>query len=141
MALTAAERLRDWILSQPMSWTTEADLQQALADRMRDVGEPFSSTHISWVGREWRLDSANRIDFLVDVIPEDDPDFRGYKPVGVEVKIKSALAEVLRQLERYAGFDEVEELLLVTSKAAHHHIPREIGGKPLVLCSLVEAGL
>lgn len=127
---TAARRLRDWILSVPMTFTTEAELQNVLAARLDNeagLGHPITS-----VLREERLDAHNRIDFLVHL---------DTTAVGVEVKIGSALAAVRRQLERYAAFDTVDELLLVTTKARHHQIPAEIGGKPVVLCSLIEVGL
>jgi len=140
MALTAAERLRDWILTEPMTFTTEADLQQAIWDRLTAMAaDPADLSPIdeTTLNREVRLDARNRIDFLIDVYPED-----GWKVcVGVEVKIKSALAEVIRQLQRYATFDAIDELLLVTTKASHHHVPDYIGGKRVVLCSLVERGL
>lgn len=130
--MSAAERLRDWILTERMSFTTEHDLQSAIEDRLIRAAGDFVHTH----RREHRLDARNRIDFLPTVRIQDV-----YINVGIEVKIGSALAEVVRQLQRYAAFDDVDELLLVTTKAAHHHVPNYIGGKRVVLCSLVEGGL
>lgn len=124
--MSAARRLRDFILAAPMTFTTEADLQEALADRLdaeAQLGNP-----VSGFGREVRLDGHNRIDFLVELAGTH---------VGIEVKRAGSLADVIRQLTRYAAFTTVDELLLVTTKASHHHIPTEIDGKPVVLCSLI----
>jgi hypothetical protein len=48
------------------------------------------------------LSAADRIDFLIG-------------RVGVEVKIGQPRRQILRQLERYAGSDRLDELLLVSS--------------------------
>lgn len=61
---------------------------------------------------------ADRIDFLVGT-------------VGIELKVKGSAGDVLRQLERYALWPDVSELVLLTSKGAHRAIPRVVGGKPL----------
>lgn len=79
------------------------------------------------VEREVRLDPRNRIDFLVG-------------GVGVEAKVAGSAADVRRQLDRYARFDRVDGLVLVTTKAAHR-FPSEVRGKPLEVVSLVLAGL
>ncbi|MFF8187715.1 hypothetical protein ACF044_10705 [Microbacterium sp. NPDC016588] len=126
----AARRLRDWILSRRMTYGTELELQDAIADRL--AGEVRLGRPITDAGREINLDARNRIDFLVEV---------DGVPVGVEVKIHGSRADVVRQLTRYAAFPEIHELLLVTTKAIHHNIPTELGGKPVVLCSLVGAAL
>lgn len=124
---SAARRLRDFVLARPMTFTTEAELQEALAARLWDealIGRP-----ITGYSREVRLDERNRIDFLVEL---DEA-----ITVGVEVKIAGSLAAVRRQLERYAADDRIHQLLLITTKAQHHHISPTIGGKPVVLCSLI----
>lgn len=128
---TAARRLRDHILARRMTFTTEAQLQQVLAERL--YGESLLRRPVTGFGREVSLDDHNRIDFLVEL--------DGQTTIGVEVKVAGALAAVQRQLTRYAAFDAIDELLLVTTRAQHHAIPTEIGGKPVVLCSLVGAGL
>lgn len=128
--MSAARRLRDWILMRPMTYTTELDLQDAIHARLIDevrIGVP-----VRGFGREVVLDAHNRIDFLVTLA--------GTR-VGVEVKVGSSNADVVRQLTRYARFDAVEELLLVTTQARHHHLPKVVGGKPAVLCSLVGGAL
>lgn len=122
----AARRLRDWVLTTPMPFTAEADLQLALAARLEaeaQLGHP-----IAGYTREVSLDQHNRIDFVVNV-----ESIR----VGVEVKIGGSLSSVLRQLTRYADFPEIDELLLITTRSRHHHVWKTVAGKPLVLCSLI----
>ena len=68
--------------------------------------------------REARLTSAERIDFLAG-------------RVGIEVKIAGRAPDVLRQLRRYAASPDIDGLVLVTTRARHRGMPREIGGKPV----------
>lgn len=78
--------------------------------------------------REASLGGAGTIDFLVD------------GGVGVELKIGGALAEVTRQLHRYAGHADVRELVLVTSSARlgrHARLPETMQGKPLHVVHLL----
>jgi hypothetical protein len=63
---------------------------------------------------------ADRIDFVVG-------------SVGVELKVKGSAGEVQRQLERYALWEDLTELVLVTSKGAHRALPSVVGGKPLIV--------
>jgi hypothetical protein len=72
--------------------------------------------------REMRLGPRARIDFLVE-------------GVGLEVKTAGSADSVLRQLTRYAGFDAIEGLVLVTNKL-RHTFPSEVGGKPLEIVRL-----
>lgn len=123
----AARRLRDWVLARPMTFTTEAQLQDVLATRLWD--EALLGNPITGYSRELRLDEHNRIDFLVEL--------NEVSRVGIEVKIGGSLAALTRQLERYAAFPQIDQLLVITTKANHHHIPNVIGGKPVVLCSLI----
>lgn len=67
--------------------------------------------------REHRL-RPGPIDFLVGRI-------------GIECKIAGSKAEVLRQCRGYLGCEELDGLLLVTSRAVHTSAPAELGGKPL----------
>ena len=61
--------------------------------------------------------------------------------VGVEVKTGGGRNDVVRQLTRYAHCPEVDELVLVTTRAKHHHMPAEVAGKPVHLVSLIGAAL
>ncbi len=80
--------------------------------------------------RERRLsDGRSRIDLFVQ------------PSVGVEVKIDGSWADVTRQLTRYAKCPEITELVLVTTRSKHHHIPSVLEGKPVHLVSLIGAAL
>lgn len=72
--------------------------------------------------REMRLGPRSRIDFLVE-------------DIGLEVKTAGGADSVLRQLTRYAGFDEIKGLVLVTNKL-RHTFPSDIDGKPLEIVYL-----
>ena len=89
---------------------TEERLQVAVADHLTAAGVTFT--------REHRLSAEDRVDFLVgDVV--------------VELKTKGSLAAVTRQLMRYAQYDHVRELLLVTSRMQLASVPKTLNGKPV----------
>lgn len=92
----------------------EAELQASVERALRVEGVTFVREAV--VGR------GDRIDFLCD------------GGVGLELKIKGAPTEVLRQLQRYAASDSVSELVLVTTRVQHHAMlasQRTVCGKPL----------
>lgn len=91
----------------------ERELQNGIAIALARASFEFD--------REVRLNTRDRIDFLTT------------EAVGVEVKVTSGWREVLRQLERYAESERVEELVLVTNRTLHvQHLPAVIGAKPLL---------
>jgi hypothetical protein len=95
---------------------SEADLQAAVEQALVLEG-------VSYV-REAALARGERIDFLCA------------GGIGLELKIKGAPSEVLRQLQRYAASDAIRELVLATSRVQHHALlggQRSCGGKPLRL--------
>ena len=106
-----AQAVVDLIARQRMTFVSEDDLQRELADVLDSAG---------WIReREVRLsDGVSRIDLLVG-------------RVGVEVKIEGTSANVTRQLTRYAQCPEIDELILVTTRAAHRGIPNTLHGKPV----------
>jgi hypothetical protein len=61
--------------------------------------------------------------------------------VGIEVKVDGRWPDVMRQLTRYAECPELDALILVTTRAKHHHVPTDIDGKPVRLVTYVTAGL
>lgn len=73
---------------------------------------------------EVRLSVRDRIDILTD------------GGIGIEIKTKGSAASVAAQLLRYAECDQVQALILVTSKRLHlttgFFREKEILGKPLV---------
>lgn len=86
-------------------FTDELELHDGLEEVLTGIGLP--------VERETRL-TGGRVDFRIG-------------GVGLEVKVAGSPAQVGRQLARYA--DDVDELLLVTTKPAHAALAGEIGGK------------
>lgn len=68
--------------------------------------------------REFSFSRKDRIDFLLEHI-------------GLEVKVDSSPAAVLRQLFRYSEQEAVGELLLVTTRSKHRNLPTEMNGKPV----------
>jgi len=103
-------------------YSNEDELQRALAEALEDVGV--------FVHREHLLDLGNRIDLYCPL-----------SATGIEVKIKGSARSVTRQLTRYAAFDEIHDLVLVTTRSAHHHVPATIGTTPVHLVTYVEGGL
>lgn len=110
LKLTAAvvgDVLGRWRFSYHDEAALQNGIEQALAQRLPGAARA-----------EVRLSPRDRIDFVVG-------------RVGVEVKVAMSGDTVLRQLARYAAHDDVDELLLVTTKATHRGMPAEVGGKPL----------
>lgn len=91
-------------------YATERDLQDAVEDALTGAG--------LLVEREVPLSSYSRIDFVVG-------------DVGIECKISGAWRSVARQLERYAAFDRIGSLLLVTTRNLHSNVPLTMSGKPI----------
>ncbi len=91
----------------------EAELQRALGGMFAEVGWPFD--------REFRLSAKDRPDFMVD------------GRIAIEVKVDGSVADVARQLWRYAQHARVEQLVLITTRSAHKHLPSNISGKRLTV--------
>ena len=69
-------------------------------------------------------DARNRIDFMAET-------------VGLELKTKGSPAAVLRQLDRYAAAQQVDALILVTTRRSlARGLPTELRGKPLSVVHL-----
>jgi len=100
------------------AFTTEAELQQAIAKVLGDAGVPFE--------REHRLSGADRIDFLLA------------GGVGLEVKIDGATNALLRQVHRYVQHEAITALVVVVSRTRLAGLPTELGGKPVVAVSLLQ---
>lgn len=96
----------------------EVDTQAEIAAALLAAGAPAV--------REVILDKANRIDVMVGGI-------------GIEVKVKGGKRDILRQLQRYAEFDQILELVLVTAVAMG--VPETINGKRVHKVSIGRAWL
>jgi hypothetical protein len=123
----ATRRIADAIRGCRFRYHDEDGLQRGIAAALEGAQWP--------VEREVRLDSRSRIDLLVDVqLP------RGSIHVGVEAKIASSPAAVLRQVRRYLDSDRIDGLVLVTTRVRHLAVATT-SDKPLEVVSLVEGGL
>lgn len=94
--------------SRPPVICNESDLQNWLEDLFERSGVDAQ--------REVRLSARNRVDFMVGGI-------------AIETKVDGSLSSILRQLDRYAECDQVEEVLLVTTLRKHLTTPFELRGK------------
>ena len=115
MGAVTAARVVDVLALADLRFQNEADLQQRMEAAFTAAGFLFD--------REVNLDGDrhNRIDFLMA------------GGLGVEVKAgkSSSTMDVTRQLLRYTHARAVTGLLLVTTRALHAGVPRELGGKPV----------
>lgn len=107
--LVLAELLRGYRLP----FGTEAELQAAVARVLDEIGIEHS--------REFRFSPRDRIDFLAA------------NGIGIECKIDGSPSQVLGQLLRYAERDEVQALILVTSRHTHRMKMTKLNGKPFVI--------
>lgn len=114
--MSTVESVRRIIRGHRWRLEVEATLQA-------DISAKLTSAAIAHE-REVRLDAKNRIDFLVG-------------SVGIEVKIKGAKRDIYRQVERYAAFDRISEVVLITNVATR--MPATICGKPIHVIPLTSA--
>ena|SRR6266536_1553684 len=85
----------------------------------RGIAEVLSGAGISFK-REVPLTRGDRIDFLVGAI-------------GVECKTDGSLSALVRQLFRYAQADQVEALVVVTTRLRLARLPPSFNGKPITV--------
>lgn len=105
------------LLSGRYSFQNESELQEGIASVFASLG---------WVVvREYRLTDHDRPDFFFEE-----------EGLVVEVKVKGATTQVLRQLSRYAESPKVSAVVLVTS-LMRHSVPEGFNGKPLVLVRIL----
>ena len=105
-----AEQIAAVLKAARYRYADEGQLQEGIAAALAEAG-------IAAV-REVPLTPADKIDLMAGL-------------VGIEVKIAGQPAADARQLRRYAASPEVGELILVTTRASHRSVPREISGKPV----------
>lgn len=118
MSETAA-RILGILKRNVLCFANEARLHDAICILFLEAGINFV--------HEYRLDEKNRIDFYI-------PEFR----IGIESKVKGSKMQTLRQLARYAEFDEIGELIVVTTKLGHS-FPSTLCDKPLIACHLLRS--
>lgn len=93
------------------SKASEAELQTAIAEMLETEGIAFE--------RERSFSPRDRIDFMLTPTPA----------LGIEVKVAGSGCDVSRQLWRYAGNEEVESLLLVTTRMQLRRMPPKLRDK------------
>jgi hypothetical protein len=101
-----------------VSFTDEKELQSEVESYLKRLGLKYE--------REVRLNSRDRIDFLID-------------SVGIEIKIKGSSVHVLKQMSRYAESNRIEKLILLTTNP--HGFPKELNSKPVTIVRLGSAWL
>lgn len=92
--------LSEIIKSYEYAFINEAELQDQIETVLVENKVLFK--------REYVLDKESRIDFYL-------PDSK----TGVEVKVKGGASIVSGQLSRYANSDQIENLILITTRMAH----------------------
>lgn len=115
----SVKKVHDAISKFRFPLDNEKATQQGIFDALSRSGIPFD--------RERYLDPNNIIDFMTR------------DGVGIEVKIKGAKVAIYRQLERYAKFEFIKALILVSNVSMA--LPKEINGKPLYYIKLSHAYL
>lgn len=103
-------KIDDAIAGHGFVTSTEAELGEHVAYCLEAAAVKYE--------REVILDARNRLDFLVG-------------GVAVELKIKGGVASLLRQLDRYAQFEQVQAILVVTTRRQLCGLPSRLRGKPV----------
>ena len=101
--------IMDIISEYKIPCSTEKKMQEEIEMILADTDIDFE--------REKRLNAKNIVDFMI----------KG--GIAIECKIAGTPENVLRQLERYAEFDSVREIILVSSKS--FSMPSLINNKPV----------
>jgi hypothetical protein len=116
-----AEELAKTLVFYRFRYKNEKELQAGVA-------ECLVSLEVTFVA-EWPLSPQDRVDFFVE------------GGTGIECKTNDSrggagLAAVTRQLWRYAKSDKIKSIILITTRAKHRDLPKEILGKPLFVVYL-----
>lgn len=99
--------IRNALRAKRFAHANEAELESGVEEVLAEMGLP--------VRRQVRLGPRERIDVTTE-LPRGD---RAAIRVGIEIKIKGPADAARRQLVRYAGHEEVDALLLVTTMYRH----------------------
>jgi antitoxin component of MazEF toxin-antitoxin module len=100
---------REWV---PPALPSEEAYQESLGAFLEGIGVP----HV----REVRLTDTDRVDFMVGSI-------------AIELKVKCSAADLLRQLQRYAQSQQVEEILALSfTRNCLRMLPGSLSGKPVM---------
>jgi hypothetical protein len=111
-------KVRALIESKHFTYQNEHELQLGIETTLGGALIPYE--------REFRLTATERPDFLV------------WGCLAIEVKVDGGPSTVLRQLERYARYEVVEGIMLVTRRMQHLTLPATILDKPLSIVPLTQ---
>ena len=101
--------LREWSFR---SLANEAGLHLEIGHVLTSIKCKYSREHV--------LGAQSRIDFY---LPEHK--------IGIEVKVAGSVNQVMRQIHRYNGHDQIDGVILITSRSRHTSIPMDLSGKPV----------
>jgi len=121
VAPVQTEEIEHALLRHRFRLSREVDLQLGIAEVLTRASVGFE--------REVRLGDAGTIDFLAA------------GGLGIEVKIDGSLAEVTRQVARYAQRPEIVGLMLVTTMMRHRAVPSSFADKPIRVVHLIGGAL
>jgi hypothetical protein len=107
--MTALE-LRIKLSRYRFNFVHEDQLQNGIAQALVTEGIEFEA--------EVKLSVRDRIDFMVGKL-------------GIEVKVASPPALVMKQIHRYAQLPQIDEILLITNRCRHLMVPEIVNGKPV----------
>lgn len=108
--MSTASFVADAIRRVRFNCVSEDDLQRGIEKVLTDVGMKFE--------REVILSPRDRLDFVVDGL-------------GIEVKIAGGLNDVMRQVQRYLGYEQIKAVMVVSTRSAHNSLPDSLRGKPV----------
>lgn len=110
------DELVERVHARRFRFSSEAELQEGIGRVLWGIDAPLE--------REWDLGRQyGRPDFVV-----------GW--TAVEIKVGGSLAELTRQVHRYAQHPGINSILVVTTRSRHRNLPDTINGKPCRVCYL-----
>jgi hypothetical protein len=109
IASISAEELITKLGGYRLPVTEEDAMQRAIALALEQEGIAF---------RREVTRGRDRIDFVVG-------------RVGIECKVHCSVSALSRQLLRYALWDDLDELLVITPEGRHRLVPNVLNGKPV----------
>jgi hypothetical protein len=116
------DKILNALRSTRFRFTSEAELQEGISQALTAAGILHKTEVI--------LGPRDRVDFWIDV------------GIALEVKVDGSLSLVTRQLHRYAQYERVNEIILVTSRRLHDHLPTMfMNGKRIHVIVVRGAGL
>ena len=110
-----AQLIVEELLRHVFHHVDEAELQEGIWEVLVRAGlDPQREVH---------LDARSRIDFVVGRI-------------GIEVKVDGSLSALIRQAMRYAKYDALDELVIVTTLSRHLNMPATLNEKRITVAHL-----